>query len=95
MRSSVASLFGFGVAMQTVANTSAENTSCFHVKPFNIDLSGRVTHMLDLIRDTQLPDAIPQSPGPTAGMDIDTLRSLRTQWMNDFNWGEEQAALNA
>ena len=93
MRSYVPSFFGLGAATQGLI-TGQPSSHCYHVKPFTIDLSDRVPHMLDLLYNAQLPDALPQSPGPEAGMDVATLRSLRDQWVNDFDWTKEQSALN-
>lgn len=75
-------------------------TQKFQVKPFEVNLSERVPHMLDLIRDTQLPSsdfvgAVDSLNGTlSTGIPLQTLKNLRNQWINDFNWDEEQASIN-
>ncbi|EHK22967.1 uncharacterized protein TRIVIDRAFT_150190 [Trichoderma virens Gv29-8] len=51
--------------------------------------------MLELIKNTQLP-ASPEYPGlsPDAGIPLSTLKSLRTEWLTQFSWQKEQAAIN-
>ena len=67
----------------------------YNLRPFHIDLSENVPHMLDLIRNTQLP-ATPEYPGvaDTAGIDLNVLKSLREEWLTDFDWEEEQTSMN-
>ncbi|KAL8903856.1 MAG: hypothetical protein Q9207_003654 [Kuettlingeria erythrocarpa] len=51
--------------------------------------------MLELVNDTQLPEK-PQYPniGASEGIDLDVLKSLREQWLNEFDWEKEQTYLN-
>ncbi|KAL6874438.1 Alpha/Beta hydrolase protein [Trichoderma longibrachiatum] len=67
----------------------------YKLRPFTLNLDSRVPRMLELIRHTQLPDA-PEYPGlsPDAGIPLSTLKSLRTEWLTDFSWEKEQAAIN-
>ncbi|KAK4641407.1 hypothetical protein QC761_502150 [Podospora bellae-mahoneyi] len=67
----------------------------FKVKPFRVNLSKNVPHMLDLIRSTQLP-AKPQYPGigSSFGIDLDALKALKQEWLHDFDWEREQASIN-
>ncbi|KAF2963858.1 hypothetical protein GQX73_g9696 [Xylaria multiplex] len=75
-------------------------TQRFQIKPFEINLSERVPHMLDLIRDTQLPSsefvAARESTNGTlsTGISLETLKDLREEWITSFNWEEEQASIN-
>ncbi|KAI0538354.1 Alpha/Beta hydrolase protein [Xylaria digitata] len=75
-------------------------TQRFQVKPFEADLSERVPHMLDLIRDTQLPSnefvAARESTNGTlsTGNSLETLNDLREKWITSFRWDEEQASIN-
>ncbi|KAF8598948.1 alpha/beta-hydrolase [Ceratobasidium sp. AG-I] len=63
--------------------------AAYNVRPFKIDLSSRVSHMNDLIGRTKLPS---QSYGP--GVDLIWLKDRQSQWLKDFNWKQEEAALN-
>lgn len=75
-------------------------TPKYQVKPFKVNLSDRVPHMLDLIRNTQLPSsefvAAHESLNDTLsnGIPLHTLKDLKKEWINDFNWDEEQASIN-
>lgn len=75
-------------------------TQKLQVKPFKVDLSDRVPHMLDLIRNTQLPSsefvAAVESLNDTlsTGIPLQTLKDLQKEWITDFNWDEEQASIN-
>jgi hypothetical protein len=65
------------------------------VQPYTVDLSGNVARMLQLIRDTKLPDK-PEYPGvgSSFGIDLDVLKGLQTQWLNNFDWQKEQNSIN-
>lgn len=67
----------------------------YNLKPFQLNLESQVPRMLELIKNTQLP-AAPEYPGLTsdAGIPLSTLKSLRTEWLTQFDWGKEQAAIN-
>ena len=67
----------------------------YNVQPFHIDISEGVSHMMDLISKTNLPER-PEYPGvgDTAGIDLQTLKSLKAQWSQAFNWETEQAGMN-
>lgn len=67
----------------------------FQLRPFHIDLSHNVPRMIELVRNYQLPDK-PEYPGvgSSMGIDLDVLKSLRKQWLSDFDWKTEQDNLN-
>ncbi|KAK6815420.1 hypothetical protein RU639_008701 [Aspergillus parasiticus] len=70
-------------------------TNIFDLQPFHTDLSSGVPRMLDLIRDTQLPEQFPYSGvGTSLGIGLDDLKELRTKWMTDFDWEKEQNSMN-
>lgn len=50
--------------------------------------------MLERIRDTELPDTIPQYPGNEAGISLETLKAFRNQWLVGFDWLKEEESLN-
>ncbi|KAI0456781.1 Alpha/Beta hydrolase protein [Xylaria acuta] len=75
-------------------------TQQFQVKPFEINLSERVPHMLDLIRNTQLPSydfvaAHESTNGSSStGISLQTLKDLQKEWITGFKWDEEQVSIN-
>ncbi|KAM0255361.1 hypothetical protein ACHAQJ_005881 [Trichoderma viride] len=70
------------------------------VKPFAVNLSSRVPHMLDLVGKTVLPAAelaaahANMNMSLTTGMPLDTLKSLQSEWTTSFNWTKEQEQMN-
>lgn len=70
------------------------------VKPFTVNLSSRVPHMLDLIGRTALPAAelaaahSSLNMSLTTGMPLDTLKSLQNEWVTSFNWTREEEQIN-
>ncbi|KAI8946654.1 alpha/beta-hydrolase [Xylaria longipes] len=84
----------FGVPADAVATQQSQ------VKPFEINLSERVPHMLDLIQNTQLPSsefvAARESTNGTlsTGISLQTLKELQSEWITGFNWDKEQASMN-
>ncbi|KUL83696.1 hypothetical protein ZTR_07477 [Talaromyces verruculosus] len=79
----------------TAAMKHHENGSSYDVHPFYIDLSSSVPHMNDLIGRTQLPKKpIYYGIGESAGIDLDVLQDLQTEWLTNFTWYEEQAIMN-
>ena len=81
------------LCLQAVAVNLTNET--FNVRPFKIDLSAGVPRMLKLVNDTQLPEK-PQYPniGASEGIDLDVLKGLREEWLDQFDWEEEQTYLN-
>ncbi|RDW85444.1 hypothetical protein BP5796_03769 [Coleophoma crateriformis] len=70
-------------------------TNPFNLRPFSINLSSGVRTMLNKIKTTELPH-FPEYPdvGSSFGIDLNTLRSLRKEWLTSFNWGKEQNSMN-
>jgi Epoxide hydrolase N terminus len=66
-----------------------------NLRSFKVNLSHGVPRMMELIRDTHLPDE-PQYPGvgSSRGIDLNVMKSLREEWLNEFDWEKEQAYLN-
>ncbi|KAF8598944.1 alpha/beta-hydrolase [Ceratobasidium sp. AG-I] len=63
--------------------------AAYNVRPFRIDLSSRVPHMNDVISRTKLPS---HSYGP--GIGLAWLKDRQSEWLKDFNWKQEEAAMN-
>ncbi|KAK4957083.1 hypothetical protein LTR10_005041 [Elasticomyces elasticus] len=80
-----------------IASATAANAQqpLHAVKPFRVDLSARVPHMYDLLRRSHLP-AKEEYPGvgSTAGIDLGVLKSLKKEWLEDFDWQHEEKELN-
>ncbi|EWG50894.1 hypothetical protein FVEG_16712 [Fusarium verticillioides 7600] len=67
--------------------------SGFNLKPFTVDLSDGVPHMIDLSQRTELPtngDYLDSN----AGIRLETLTSLRKELIEDLDWDTEQQKLN-
>lgn len=70
------------------------------ISPFKIDLSHRVPHMIDMIKRTQLPSSElevavnSRNDSTSTGISLSKLESLRSQWLHDFDWEQEQLELN-
>ena len=81
----------------TVAGTSPVSAGGdkFNLRPYHVDLSSGVPRMLSLVNNTQLPE-MPEYPGVGAslGIDLDVLKSLKAEWLGNFSWAKEQAAIN-
>ena len=88
-------VFGFleMVPLNVAADTERQNG--FKLRPFSVNLSAGVPRMLDLVKNTILPKE-PEYPGlgSSAGIDLELLSSLQKEWITDFDWSREEAALN-
>ncbi|KAK1749663.1 Alpha/Beta hydrolase protein [Echria macrotheca] len=78
---------GAGIATPIEKRLSAQ--------PFKVDLSNGVPRTLKLLRENELPDE-PEYPsvGSSFGIDLGVLKSLKAQWIKDFDWKKEQDAIN-
>lgn len=69
--------------------------STFEVYPFHIDLSSGIPRMLDQIQGTHLPEQSPYfGVGTSLGIGLDDLKTLRTEWITNFDWEKEQDSMN-
>lgn len=80
--------------LTAASSVASGNHDSYDVRPFTISLSDGVPRMLERIRDTELPDTIPQYPGNEAGISLETLKAFRNQWLVDFDWHKEEESLN-
>ncbi|KAF7340180.1 putative epoxide hydrolase [Mycena venus] len=66
-----------------------------NVQPFRIDLSAGIPHLEALVKNTNLPST-PLYPGAGIefGIQLDFLQDLKTQWVEGYNWTEQEAELN-
>lgn len=87
-----------GACFGLLSKASAASTPA--IKPFTVDLSSRVSHMLDLIEKTTLPAAelaaahTNLNMSLTTGISLDTLKSLQKEWITSFNWTQQQEQIN-
>jgi len=51
--------------------------------------------MLELVKNTILPEQ-PEYPGlgSSLGIDLDVLKSLRKEWLYNYNWEADQKYMN-
>ncbi|KAJ7652023.1 Alpha/Beta hydrolase protein [Mycena polygramma] len=65
------------------------------VLPFRIDLANNIPHLEALVKNTNLPPK-PLYPGAGAefGIQLDSLRELQTQWIEGYDWANQEAELN-
>lgn len=81
--------------LQTAAAIPFPQNQSVAVQPFKVDLSEGVPRMMELIKNSDLPDE-PQYPGvePYKGIGLDVLKKLQDQWLNEFDWDKEEEYLN-
>jgi hypothetical protein len=80
-----------------LAVTSA--SSAFDVKPFRIDLGAKIPRLNSVVKNTRLPvkDLYPgvgSDKISDKGISLESLRGLRTDWLENFDWETQQAELN-
>ncbi|KAF4983050.1 hypothetical protein FZEAL_1450 [Fusarium zealandicum] len=77
-------------------NVTDTQTGSSLIEPFKIDLSKNVPRMLDLVKNTKLPEKSAYSSlGASAGIDLEVLKQLQSQWVNDFDWKSEEEDMNS
>lgn len=88
-------LAGLSALVSISLATPIEHANHFDLRPFSINLSRGVPRMLELIKDTKLPDK-EEYPGvgSSAGIGLDVVKSLQREWTVDFDWHKEEAKLN-
>jgi hypothetical protein len=86
---------GRAVLFGAMGVAAISNASDFNLTPFQIDLSAGVPRMLEFINDTILPTQ-PAYPGlgDSLGIDLDVVKSLKNQWLEEFDWDVEQRDMN-
>ncbi|RYP41967.1 hypothetical protein DL767_000598 [Monosporascus sp. MG133] len=104
MVSRLSSLAGWALALLPCTAAAAALPSArqqarrevFDLQSFQFNVSDRLPRLYELLRETELPDK-PQYPGvgATKGIDLDVLKSLREQWLNEYDWEQEQEYLNS
>lgn len=88
-------LAGLSALISVSLGAPVEHADHFDLKPFSVNLSKGVPRMLELIKDTKLPDK-EEYPGvgSSAGIGLDVVKSLQREWTVDFDWHKEEAKLN-
>ncbi|KAJ7356781.1 Alpha/Beta hydrolase protein [Mycena albidolilacea] len=73
----------------------AKSTATAAVHPFRIDLAKGLPHLESLVKNTNLPsEPLYPDAGEDFGVQLNFLRDLKTQWVEGYNWTEEEAELN-
>lgn len=82
-------------ALEAVVAAPSPPANVFKLKPLHFDLTPEVPRMLEIINRTRLPDQ-PVYPGlgSSMGIDLDVLKSLRDEWLYEFDWDREQRDMN-
>lgn len=82
-------------SLNLIATCAGNPIQSSQVQPFVVDLSKGVPRMLNLIKNTRLPDK-PEYPGVGGlyGLDLDVLKTLKNQWIHDFDWQKDQSYMN-
>ncbi|KAJ4245815.1 hypothetical protein NW762_013939 [Fusarium torreyae] len=66
------------------------------IEPFKVDLSQYVPRMLNLVKNTKLPEtSLYDSLGDTAGIDLKILKQLQREWLENFDWKIEEDDMNS
>jgi hypothetical protein len=82
-------------AFATVLVAAGASNNTFNLKPFKIDLTGGIPRLKSLVNSTRLPaKALYPDAGTDKGIELETLRELRTEWVTTFDWDVQQAELN-
>ncbi|KAJ7795701.1 Alpha/Beta hydrolase protein [Mycena olivaceomarginata] len=70
-------------------------TATTAVHPFRIDLVKGLPHLEALVKNTNLPsEPLYPGAGEDFGVQLDFLRDLKTQWVEGYDWAEQEAELN-
>ncbi|KAJ7795688.1 Alpha/Beta hydrolase protein [Mycena olivaceomarginata] len=70
-------------------------TATAAVQPFRIDLAKGLPHLEALVKNTNLPsEPLYPGAGEDFGVQLDFLRDLKTQWVEGYDWTEQEAELN-
>lgn len=82
-------------ALASFASAALAKNTPSRVVPFTVQLSDEVPRMLDLVRNTRLPEK-PEYPrlGDSYGMDLNVLQSFQDEWVHQYSWQEDEAYLN-
>ncbi|KAJ6594455.1 Alpha/Beta hydrolase protein [Mycena capillaripes] len=82
------------LATALAAAGTADNS--FNVKPFKINLTSEILRLKSLVNNSRLPSKAVYSDDGSGekGVELDFLRELRTDWLENFNWEAQQAELN-
>ncbi|KAJ7356645.1 Alpha/Beta hydrolase protein [Mycena albidolilacea] len=70
-------------------------TATAAVQPFRINLAKGLPHLEALVKNTNLPsEPLYPGAGEDFGVQLDFLRDLKTQWVEGYDWVEQEAELN-
>ncbi|OIW28330.1 alpha/beta-hydrolase [Coniochaeta ligniaria NRRL 30616] len=88
-------LAGLSALVSLSLAAPVEHVDAFGLKPFVVNISKGVPRMLDLVNQTRLPDRPEYAAlGSSAGIALDVLKRLQTEWTDDFDWHREETDMN-
>jgi hypothetical protein len=92
---SLTARFFFALTFFTISVAASASNAGFNVQPFTMDLAGEIPRLKSLVNKTRLPaTALYPIAGPSKGIDLETFRDLRTDWLTKCDWEAQQAELN-
>ncbi|KAF2730317.1 alpha/beta-hydrolase [Polyplosphaeria fusca] len=93
----LSTLIGLSALLEAVSASTVPRfepyRSGFNLQTFKIDLAHDVHRMLRQVNETDVSNTF-HFADSSAGITLEQLQSLRSQWLSDFDWNKEQAALN-
>ncbi|KAJ6573944.1 Alpha/Beta hydrolase protein [Mycena vulgaris] len=65
------------------------------MQPFRVDLVQELAHLKLLVQNTRLPNnTLYPAAGIDFGIELDFLRDLQREWVDEFDWLKQEAELN-
>lgn len=95
MRVSFAKSLALGVLAGSSQASPVQPQHPPQVHPFTVNLSSRVSRMLEQIRSTRLlSQPVYVDTGNADGISLHDLKSFQKQWLTAFDWEIEQKEIN-
>lgn len=95
MRSSLNASYFLTAALVALLNTShCFAADKFNLQSFSVDLSNGVDRLNALVKSARLPSKPLYPVGQEKGIELDVLRDLRSEWVENFDWEAQQAEMN-
>lgn len=85
---------------QAASPTYDEEQQSYSLRHFKVDFSDRIPHMIQLIKQTKLPEfEVPAAKASenitlSTGVSLHGLSEWRRRWLEDVDWNEEHKAFN-
>ncbi|KAJ6573954.1 Alpha/Beta hydrolase protein [Mycena vulgaris] len=83
------------LAAAFVLPAASADTTNFNVQPSRVDLAHELAHLKLLVQNTRLPNnTLYPGAGIEYGIELDFLRDLQKEWLDEFDWLKQEAELN-